>query len=240
MILIRPLSLAVICTALIGTSVHAGLTSYDNSQMDDFDAIFNNPLDFASYFTSPSDPLMKEGFDFTVFLNNMAVGPGTVRDTSPVAPGNAGFKEVSIVDGNLHFRVNTVTVATIDFGLMNFIHSVGFMLEGHDNFDDYITVTAWTSGGDMLDLFQAASKDDPKFFGFHTDTGYITKLTITVTDENGEFNNKNGGFVTDLRIGGDGGIGEPNPVPEPATLLLLGLGAAIVPLARRFHGKNAA
>ncbi len=238
--LIKPLSFAVICIALIGNSVQAGLTGYNDSQMDEFNGIFNNPLDFASYFASPGDPQMKQGFDFTVFLNNVAVGPGTVRDTSPVPPGNAGFKDVSLVEDHLHFQVNTVTVATIDFGLMDFIHSVGFMLEGHNNFDDYITVTARTSGGDMLDLFQAASKGDPKFFGFHSDTDYITKLTITVTDANGEFNNKNGGFITDFRIGGGGGIGEPNPTPEPATLLLLGLGGAAIPLARRFYGKNAA
>lgn len=239
----RSLIALTVFLALIGAQkiVSAAIVSYGNTptEIASYEAL---PASDAYYYgiqPMPGDTKgqMKTGFDVAIhkYSDPYYSELISVRDVSDPKGGNAGFdRKASTEEGAVCFGANTMHAVEMCFNSVDMITAMSFVMMGHDNNDDWIRVTAYLDDGSFVSLLQNAPKHEDTFYGFSTDTGYFTKVLFEMTSADGTEHNRNGGFdlCGELRDNGT-----PTATPEPATLLIFGIGLAGIPIYRRrfFH-----
>jgi len=118
---------------------------------------------------------------------------------------------------------------------------------GKNEFASHLSMIATDSFGNKHVTHQLISED--MFFGFILDAGYFTDIKWYWSDGTDDvvfgvnpydgYYTKFVGRMETFEFGfGNGTLGSANPVPEPATMLITGLGIAVVAATRRIRYKG--
>ncbi|MGL6225348.1 MAG: PEP-CTERM sorting domain-containing protein [Thermoguttaceae bacterium] len=246
----------LLCVALFPLSAKADVLAYSN--YEDYSAAARSfDYSFGNIHRSST------GFDFSVIhgdSSDVAVGGGVKKGTIISFLTGQVSASVNQDGSNFSMTANNANQAWLGFSYADpkdfAITDFGIRLSGKNGSNDGFLVTATYSLLDMQGKLLGETLSNQEWQGSHTDRtsnffgftadrysyddlgdllGYwaLTRLDIAVTDIHTNLTSTGGFESFQMTLGN----GQPAEVPEPGTLMILGLAVVAAPFARRFRRR---
>ncbi len=159
--------------------------------------------------------------------------PGSVVQPADAPGGSSMFPywadSWSNVPGAPNINVIAIDGSSVTFNVSN-LSAFGFFFEGSNQEANTFQITETGSGGEVINTESSVIENNSSggtFFGYYGDiTGAIQSITVTVPK-----NPMDDTYVGSIAVGQFYEVA--SPVPEPATLGLLGFGLASLGIIRR-------